>query len=63
MFQVPIDDLFQASQLIHKALKLRQQYMHYAKQSFPNVTSRFLKPQMPEQSTTPGECPYNFTGN
>lgn len=57
-----MDDLNQASKLIRKALKLRQQYMHYAKQSFPNVTARFLKPQMPEQTPTPGDCPYDFNG-
>lgn len=36
--------------------------MQFAKQSFPNVTSRFLRPQVPEQTLTPGECPYDFTG-
>ncbi|KAG8193644.1 hypothetical protein JTE90_024008 [Oedothorax gibbosus] len=57
---VPLEDLKQAAQLIQEALKLRQFYMHYAKQSFPTVTSRFLKPQNTEQAATPGECPYDI---
>ncbi|PRD27412.1 UNVERIFIED_CONTAM: AMP deaminase 2 [Trichonephila clavipes] len=57
---VPPEDLRQAGQLIREALKLRQQYMQYAKQSFPLVTSRFLRPQAAEQVSTPVECPYDI---
>ncbi|XP_042906606.1 AMP deaminase 2 isoform X3 [Parasteatoda tepidariorum] len=55
---VPLDDLRQAGQLIQQALKLRQQYMIYAKQSFPIVTSKFLKPQAADFMHTPTDCPY-----
>ncbi|KFM77926.1 AMP deaminase 2, partial [Stegodyphus mimosarum] len=58
---VPLEDLRQASQLIHEALKLRQQYMFYAKQSFPTVTARFLKPHVPEQICTPSELLYDVS--
>ncbi|GIY40094.1 AMP deaminase 2 [Caerostris darwini] len=57
---VPLEDLRQAGLLIRQALKLRQQYMHYAKQSFPSVTSRFLKPQATELASTPVDCPYDI---
>ncbi|KAF8777706.1 AMP deaminase 2 like protein [Argiope bruennichi] len=57
---VPLEDLRQAGRLIQQALKLRQQYMHYSKQSFPTVTSRFLKTHVTEQISTPVDSPYDI---
>ncbi|KFM57084.1 hypothetical protein X975_15511, partial [Stegodyphus mimosarum] len=42
---VPLEDLQQASALLLQALKLRQKYMSYSGQSFPAITTRFLKPR------------------
>lgn len=38
-----MEDLQKASELLVKALKIRQRYMAVSKQSFPPVCQRFLK--------------------
>lgn len=40
--KVPYEDLLDASELLIKALTLRQDYCHPASHSFPSTTSRFL---------------------
>ncbi|CAD1472912.1 unnamed protein product, partial [Heterotrigona itama] len=40
---VPLEDLQQASQLLVQALAIREKYMNNSKQSFPSITSRFLR--------------------
>lgn len=39
---VPIEDLKSASEMLVKALAIRQKYMRYSKQDFPNFVDRFL---------------------
>lgn len=41
--QVPLEDLQQASQMLVQALAIREKYMNNSKQSFPSITSRFLR--------------------
>ncbi|XP_058807964.1 AMP deaminase 2 isoform X1 [Phymastichus coffea] len=40
---VPLEDLQQASQMLVQALAIREKYMFNSKQSFPTITSRFLR--------------------
>lgn len=40
--QVPMEDLQNASKLLVKALRIREDYMHVSRQSFPSVCQRFL---------------------
>ncbi|XP_033205598.1 AMP deaminase 2 isoform X2 [Bombus vosnesenskii] len=40
---VPLEDLQQASQMLVQALAIREKYMNNSKQSFPSITSRFLR--------------------
>ncbi|XP_014212459.1 AMP deaminase 2 isoform X2 [Copidosoma floridanum] len=40
---VPLEDLQQASQLLIRALDIRERYMNNSKQSFPSITTRFLR--------------------
>lgn len=40
--QVPYEDLVHASKFLVNALRLRESYMAKSRQSFPNITSRFL---------------------
>ena len=42
-FQVPLEDLQQASQMLVQALAIREKYMNNSKQTFPTITSRFLR--------------------
>ncbi|XP_054724062.1 AMP deaminase 2-like [Uloborus diversus] len=42
---VPLEDLQQASTILLQALKLRQKYINISCQTFPEITSRFLKPE------------------
>jgi len=39
---VPIEDLKSASEMLCKALSIRQKYMRYSRQDFPNFVDRFL---------------------
>jgi len=39
---VPIEDLKSASEMLVKALSIRQKYMRYSKQDFPSFVDRFL---------------------
>ena len=41
--QVPLEDLQQASQMLVRALAIREKYMNNSRQSFPSITSRFLR--------------------
>lgn len=41
--QVPLEDLQQASQMLVQALVIREKYMQNSRQSFPSITSRFLR--------------------
>lgn len=38
-----MEDLHQASQLLVQALAIREKYMNNSKQTFPTITSRFLR--------------------
>lgn len=38
-----MEDLQQASQMLVQALAIREKYMNNSKQSFPSITSRFLR--------------------
>ncbi|XP_011347725.1 AMP deaminase 2 isoform X4 [Ooceraea biroi] len=40
---VPLEDLQRASKMLVQALAIRQKYMSNSKQSFPSITSRFLR--------------------
>lgn len=40
---MPLEDLQQASQMLVQALAIREKYMFNSKQSFPTITSRFLR--------------------
>ncbi|KAK7869401.1 hypothetical protein R5R35_000701 [Gryllus longicercus] len=40
---VPLEDLQQASRLLVRALHIRERYMAVSHQSFPSITSRFLR--------------------
>ena len=40
---MPLEDLQQASQMLVQALAIREKYMNNSKQSFPSITSRFLR--------------------
>ncbi|XP_067135225.1 AMP deaminase 2 isoform X2 [Centruroides vittatus] len=40
---VPLEDLQQASELLIQAIRLRERYMAFSNQSFPTLTSRFLR--------------------
>ena len=42
--KVALEDLQSASRFLRKALRLREKYMDFAHQSFPNVTRRFIHP-------------------
>jgi len=39
---VPLDDLRNASELLVRALLIRQKYMNMSSQQFPTATARFL---------------------
>ncbi|GLH07891.1 AMP deaminase [Gryllus bimaculatus] len=41
--KVPLEDLQQASRLLVRALHIRERYMAVSHQSFPSITSRFLR--------------------
>ncbi|XP_015175667.1 PREDICTED: AMP deaminase 2-like isoform X1 [Polistes dominula] len=41
--QVPLEDLQQASQMLVQALVIRERYMNNSKQSFPSITTKFLR--------------------
>lgn len=41
--QVPLEDLQRASKMLVQALAIREKYMMDSKQSFPSITSRFLR--------------------
>lgn len=41
--KVPLEDLQQASNLLIRALHIRECYMANSRQSFPSMTSRFLR--------------------
>ncbi|KAK0181833.1 hypothetical protein PV327_000023 [Microctonus hyperodae] len=40
---VPLEDLQRASQMLVQALYIREKYMNNSKQTFPSITSRFLR--------------------
>ena len=40
---MPLEDLQQASQLLVQALDIREKYMNNSRQSYPSITSRFLR--------------------
>ncbi|XP_032691364.1 uncharacterized protein LOC116854020 isoform X7 [Odontomachus brunneus] len=40
---VPLEDLQRSSQMLVQALAIREKYMNNSKQSFPSITSRFLR--------------------
>lgn len=40
---VPLEDLQRASKMLVQALAIREKYMNNSKQSFPTITSRFLR--------------------
>ncbi|KAL2748471.1 AMP deaminase 2 isoform X4 [Vespula maculifrons] len=40
---VPLEDLQQASQMLVQALVIREKYMNNSKQSFPSITTKFLR--------------------
>ncbi|XP_044013715.1 AMP deaminase 2 isoform X5 [Aphidius gifuensis] len=40
---VPLEDLEEASQMLVKALDIREKYMYNSKQTFPSITSKFLR--------------------
>jgi AMP deaminase len=42
-FQVPYEDLEQAARLLVQALHVRERYMAISHQTFPSITSRFLR--------------------
>ncbi|KAK0083900.1 hypothetical protein PV325_007963 [Microctonus aethiopoides] len=41
--KVPLEDLQRASQMLVQALYIREKYMNNSKQTFPSITSRFLR--------------------
>lgn len=52
---MPYEDLVHASKYLVNALRLRESYMAKSRQSFPNVTSRFLYALDSEADTLPKE--------
>jgi len=41
-FEVPVEDLRNASELVVRALLVRKKYMNMSSQQFPSATQRFL---------------------
>lgn len=52
---MPYEDLVHASKFLVNALRLRESYMAKSRQSFPNVTSRFLTAVDTGSNTPPKE--------
>ncbi|XP_065353063.1 AMP deaminase 2 isoform X2 [Cloeon dipterum] len=56
---VPLEDLHHASELLVRALRIRERYMATSNQSFPTIASRFLRSM--DGSTTNPPTHYDFS--
>ena len=54
-----MEDLRNASELLLKALEVREKYMKYSYQSFPNLVKRFLMSMGSSGSPLPGTEDYD----
>ena len=54
-----MEDLRNASELLLKALEVREKYMKYSHQSFPNLVKRFLMSMGSSGSPLPGNEAYD----
>ena len=54
-----MEDLRNASELLLKALQVREKYMKYSYQSFPNLVKRFLMSMGSSGSPLPGAEAYD----